>query len=140
MPRLANRIALVTGAGRGIGRGCALELARDGASLVLNDRPGSRDLAAATEEIRRLGRECIAVEADAFCRSGCEELVDRAVAAFGRIDILVSNPALSHRSPFLEYDPATFERVVQATLVAGFHTSQLVAQHMVARGRRGKII
>ncbi|MBI2825519.1 MAG: SDR family oxidoreductase [Planctomycetia bacterium] len=140
MTRLADRIALVTGAGRGIGRGCAIELARDGADVVLNDRPGSADLAAAADEIRSFGGKCEIAAADVFCRSGCEELVHRAAAAFGRIDILVSNPALGHRSPFLEYDPATFERVVQATLVAGFHASQLVARHMVARGGRGKIV
>ena len=53
--KLAGKTALVTGAGRGIGKGCALELAREGADIVLNDRPGSRDLAVAAEEIRSLG-------------------------------------------------------------------------------------
>ena len=57
--RLAGKTALVTGAGRGIGQGCALELAREGANLVINDRPDSPDLAATAAEIRALGRDCV---------------------------------------------------------------------------------
>ena len=63
-----------------------------------------------------------------------------AVAALGRIDIFVSNPAYIHRSPFLEYDPVAFEKVIQGTLEGGFHMSQLVARHMVERGGGGKIV
>lgn len=137
---LAGKVALVTGAGRGIGQGCAWELARAGADLIINDRPGSPDLAAAAEEIRRLGRSCVTLEADVFSRAGCEELLSRAVAAAGRIDILVSNPAFSKRGAFLEYDPAVFERVVQGTLTAGFHMAQLVARQMVAQGAGGKLV
>lgn len=137
--KLQGKLALVTGAGRGIGRGCALELAREGADLVINDRPGSPDLAAAAEEIRSLGRRCTAIEADVFSRSGCESLVAQA-AAIAPIDILVSNPAFSRRAGFLEYDPDVFERVLRGALTSGFHMSQLVARQMVAGGRRGKIV
>lgn len=134
--KLAGKIALVTGAGRGIGRGCALELARAGADVVVNDRPGSPDVAATAEEIRALGRRAWPVEADVFHRAGCEALVSQALAAGGRIDTLISNPALNVRADFLELDPALFEKIVQGTLAGGFHMSQLVARHMVAR--RGK--
>ena len=65
---LTGKTALVTGAGRGIGRGCALELARAGADLIVNDRPGSPDLAQTAKEIVALGRKCTAIEADAFSR------------------------------------------------------------------------
>ena len=95
--KLENKIAVVTGGGRGIGKGCALELARNGADIVLNDRPGSPDLATAAEEIRALGRRCEAVESDALSRSGCEQLLTAALGAFDRVDILVSNPACSVR-------------------------------------------
>ena len=107
--RLAGKLALVTGAGRGIGKGCAVELAREGADVVLNDRPGSPDLQATTEEIVALGRQVTAIEADVFSRCGCETLVRAAIAAVGRIDILVHNPARSMRSSFLEYDPDSFQ-------------------------------
>lgn len=137
---LAGKIAIVTGAGRGIGKGCALELARRGADLVLNDRPGSLDLALAESETRSLGRSVVAIEADVFARAGCEELVRQAIARFGRVDLLVSNPAWSRRAAFLDYDPVDFERTIAATLSSGFHLAQLVARQMVARGGGGKIV
>ena len=138
--KMQGKIALVTGGGRGIGKGCALELARQGADLCLNDRPGSADLAATAEEIRALGRRCATVEADAFARAGCEDLVARALDAFGRIDILISNPARSINHAFIDFPPEDFEETLKGTLVAGFHVSQLVARHMVARGEGGKIV
>jgi len=135
-----KKIALVTGAGRGIGKGCALELARAGADLVINDRPECLDLAATADEIRALGRECTVVASDVFSREGCESLVSQAVDSVGRIDILVSNPARNVRCSFLEYDPKLFESIIADTLVSGFHMGQLVARHMVERNVKGKII
>ena len=117
--RLEGKRALVTGAGRGIGRGCALELARDGADLVINDRPGSPDLEATANDIRALGRDCQVIEADVFSREGCEEVVSEV----GSLDILVSNPAFSRRERFLDYDPEVFEKTIQGTLLSGFHMS-----------------
>lgn len=137
---LTGKIALVTGAGRGIGKGCAMQLARRGADIVINDRSGSLDLEATAAEIRALGRTCHAIEADVFSRSGCERLLTAALEAHPRIDILVSNPAYSHRAPFLDYSPDDFEKTINGTLTSGFHMSQLVARHMVARGGGGKIV
>jgi glucose 1-dehydrogenase len=138
--RHAGKTALVTGAGRGIGKGCAIELARQGADLVINDRPGSPDLAQTADEIRKLGRLCTPIEADVFHRPGCEELVARTLEAVVRLDILVSNPSCNQRGRFLDYDPTDFEWIIQGVLVSGFHVSQLVARHMVERGTRGKIL
>jgi len=137
---VSGKIALVTGAGRGIGKGCAMELARHGADLVINDRPGSPDLEAAAQEIRSLGRTCHTIEGDAFSRSGCEQIVSTALQTVGRIDILVSNPAFSRRSFFLDCPPELLEQTLQGTLAGGFHMSQLVARHMVERGGGGKIV
>jgi len=137
---LRGKTAIVTGAGRGIGKGCALELARAGANVVINDRCGSPDLATTEQDIRQLGRDCEAVEADVFSRAGCESLVSAALKAASRIDILISNPALGMRCDFLDYKPEDFERVIAATLVSGFHISQLVARHMVEHGDGGKIV
>ena len=102
MTDLSGKVALVTGAGRGIGKGIALQLARSGADLVINDRPGSPDLNLSGEEIRALGRTCHTIEGDIFTRSGCERLVQSAIELAGRIDILISNPAYSRRGTFLE--------------------------------------
>jgi glucose 1-dehydrogenase len=138
--KLPGKMALVTGAARGIGRGCALELARAGADVAVNDRERTEQAEAVVAEIRALGRRCALVEGDVFHRPSCEQVVARAIEALGRIDILVSNPALNRRADFLDYDPETFARVIDGTLTGGFQMAQLAARHMVARGGGGKIV
>jgi glucose 1-dehydrogenase len=138
--KLLGKKGFVTGAARGIGRGCALELARAGADVAINDRAHSELAESAAAEIRALGRQAFVVTGDVFERSSCERVVAAALEALGRIDILVSNPARNDRAYFLEYDPVMFEKVIQGVLVGGFHMSQLVARHMVQRGGGGKIV
>ena len=137
---LSGKTALVTGAGRGIGKGCALEIAKAGADVVINDRPGSPDLESTAQEIRALGRQCTVIAADVFSREGCVQLVEEAVRQTSGIDLLVSNPAFSRRQAFLDCPPELFEKTLNGTLASGFHISQLVANHFVDRGTRGKIV
>ncbi len=138
--KLKGKVAIVTGAGQGIGLGCALELAREGADIVLNDRPGSTCLAGGANEVRALGVKCFPIEADAFSREGCEQIVAVAKQEAGDIDILVSVPAFNRRNSFLEYDPADFEAILNTALMGGFHISQLVARYLVEREKPGKIV
>ncbi len=137
---LEGKVALVTGGGRGIGKGCALELAKAGATLIVNDRPGSPDLEATVREIAELGGMCTGIEGDVFHREGCEAVAAEAWERYGGIDLFVSNPAFSRRSAFLEFDPQVFEQVIQGTLIGGFHMSQLIARRMVERGEGGKMV
>jgi glucose 1-dehydrogenase len=138
--KLLGKTALVTGAGRGIGRGCALELARAGANIAINDREHSEQTQAVVAEIQALGRNAIFVEGSAFHRPSCEDIVSRTITAFGSINIFISNPAFQRRADFLDFDPDTFAKVIEGTLAGGFHMSQLVARHMVERGNGGKIL
>lgn len=138
--KLAGRIALVTGAARGIGKGCALALAAAGADIALNDREPNDDTERTLAEILALGRRAVLVAGDAFARSSCHDIATRAAAELGPIDILVSNPAFSRRGEYLDYDPDLFDKTLQGTLTAGFHMSQFVARQMVERGSRGKIL
>jgi glucose 1-dehydrogenase len=138
--RLSGKRALVTGAARGIGRGCALELARAGADVIVNDRERTPAAEAVVAELQALGRQAALVEGDAFAHASCAEIVRRALAAFGRIDILISNPAYSRRVDFLDYPIETFQKVLEGTLAGGFSMSQQVARHMVERGGGGKIV
>ena len=137
---LTGKQALVTGAGRGIGKGIALELARHGADIVLNSRPGSPHLETSAEEIRALGRNCTAIGADVFSRTECESLVAQAINSNGRIDILVSNPATGERCDFLDIDANDFEYIINGSLCSDFHISQIVARQMVQQGNGGKIV
>jgi glucose 1-dehydrogenase len=138
--KLSGRTALVTGAARGIGRGCAIELARDGADLAINDLKSSPETDSLLAEIKALGRSAILIPGDVFDRASCETIVEQAIKTLGHLDILVSNPAFSRRGDFLDYNPELFDKVIKGTLTAGFHMSQLVARHMVSRGHGGKII
>ena len=138
--KLLGKTALVTGAARGIGRGCAIELARAGADVALNDRLCDSQAEAVLSEIQVLGRRAVLVEGSVFDRTSCESIVDQTIKLLDRIDIFVSNPALQRRADFLDFDPDTFGKVIEGTLTGGFHMSQLVARHMVSRGGRGKII
>ncbi len=137
---LSGKIALVTGGARGIGKGCALELARAGADLAINDLKRTPDAEQTIEEIRSLGRKGVLIDGDAFQQPSCADIVERTLQEFGRIDILISNPAFSRRGEFLTYDPALFDKTLQGTLAGGFYMSQLVARHMVSRGGHGKIV
>lgn len=138
--KLQGKVALVTGAAGGIGQGCAVELARCGADVVVNGRPGGTSLSTTCQQIESLGRKATPIEANAFQRSDCEQMISQTLSVAGRIDILVSNPANGHRCEFLDFDPDEFERNIKGTLTAGFHMAQLVARHMVERGEGGKII
>jgi glucose 1-dehydrogenase len=137
---LQGKTALVTGGGRGIGKGCALEFARAGADVVVNDRPGSPDLAETVEQLRSMGVRAEGIEANVFEYEGCEEVCRRAIEFHGRIDILTSNPAFSSLRNVLDYKQGEFEQIIAATLTSGFHMSRLVATTMVKRGRGGKIL
>jgi glucose 1-dehydrogenase len=138
--KLAGRNALVTGAARGIGRGCALALAREGANLAINDRERSSESQAVVAEIQALGRKAVVIEGDAFARESCKQIVARAIEELGSLDVLISNPAFSRRGDFLDYEPELFEKTLQGTLLGGFHTSQFVARHLVERNAGGKIL
>lgn len=137
---LTGKFALVTGGARGIGKGCVLELARAGADVAINDRERSPDALQTVAEVEALGRKAVVVEGDAFQQATCAAIMQRTLDAFGRLDILISNPAFSRRGTFLDYDPELFDKSIQGTLSGGFYMSQLAAKHMVSRGGRGKMV
>lgn len=138
--KLKGKVAIVTGAARGIGLGCAEELAKEGANIVLSDRPGSEELPDALDRVKSLNQQSLSIEADAFTRDGCESVLDAAIAEFGTVDILVHVPAFNRRADFLDYPPENFQAILDTALMGAFHMSQLVCQHLAEREKPGKIV
>ena len=95
MNRLEGKVAVITGSGRGIGRGIALCLAAEGADIVINDLPERAEAEATVQEIRAMGRQASFLPADVSDRSAMENLMAEVVKQFGRIDIAVANAAIS---------------------------------------------
>jgi NAD(P)-dependent dehydrogenase (short-subunit alcohol dehydrogenase family) len=139
---LAGRTAIVTGAGRGIGRATALELARMGAAVVVNDlgttiEGTGRDANIAgvvVAEIEAAGGRAMASGASVTDFAGVERMVAEAVDRFGSVDVLINNAGASASAPIWEMDPDVFERVSASHAKGTFNTIRCVAPHMRARG------
>jgi glucose 1-dehydrogenase len=137
---LAGKVALVTGANRGIGRGCALELARAGADVAVNYRSHAEEAGEVAAAVRALGRRAIVIQADVSDRAADEAMVERTAAELGRLDILVANAALSIRKPFLELSESDAVATFATTFWGAFHCAQFAAREMVRRGEGGAIV
>lgn len=136
---LVGKMALVTGASRGIGRAVAAGLAREGADVAVayvRDQAGAETTA---EAVRAAGRRALVVQADVAVRAQVESMVEKVLAEFGRIDILVANAGMLTRTPFLELTDDEWQRVIGTNLTGPFIVGQLVARQMVKQGG-GKIV
>jgi NAD(P)-dependent dehydrogenase (short-subunit alcohol dehydrogenase family) len=138
MGKLDNKVALVTGAARGIGREIALTLAREGADIVANalNAPNLETLAT---EIGQMGRRVKTVTADISLKVDVDRMVVTAIEAFGRIDILVCNAGITRFAPFLEMTEEDWDAVIAVDLKGTFLCGQAVGKHMVTR-KYGKIV
>ncbi len=137
---LKGKVAVVTGAARGIGRGIALTLAGEGARVAVNYVNRADAAEEAVRLIRGAGGEALAIRADVGIYSEAERLVAETLQRFGRIDILVNNAGIVSRKPILEVPLEEWDRVVHTNFYGCFHCSRLVGRHMVERGGGGKII
>lgn len=135
---LTGRIALVTGASRGLGRGFALALARAGADVAVTSR--QRDsLREVVQEIEQLGRRCLPVELDVRVIESIRAAVDAVEAHFGRIDVLVNNAGCNVRKPALDVTGDDWKLILDTNLRGSFFVAQAAARSMIARGT-GRII
>ena len=136
MKELHEKVALVTGASRGLGRALALAFAREGARLAICAR-GSADLEATAEACRKLGAEVLAVRADVASPTDRERLVTLTLDRFGRVDILVNNASTLGPTPLpllADTDPAAFEEVIRVNLTAPFLLARALVGGMLLRG------
>jgi 3-oxoacyl-[acyl-carrier protein] reductase len=131
---LAGRVAIVTGAGRNIGRGIALALADGGAAVVVNARSNSQEAEAVAGEIERSGGKALAVTADVADAAAVEKMVAAAAGKFGRIDILVNNAAVRVEQAFEEMTLAQWRAVTSIILDGAFNCVQACLPHLKRSG------
>ena len=137
--KFTGKIAIVTGAARGIGRACARRFAQDGARVMLADI----DAAALHDTVKVLAAEGFDVAGqvtDVTMRAEVETLVAATVARFGGIDIMVNNAGIARVQPFLSVTEADFDAVIGVNLKGAFFGVQVAAEAMIAAGTRGVII
>jgi NAD(P)-dependent dehydrogenase (short-subunit alcohol dehydrogenase family) len=138
---LAGRTALITGAARGIGRGCAIALAQAGADLALGFLDaGSADARSLVAAVESLGRRAVPLQMDVTRRDQITSATAAALSALGRIDVLVNNAGIGPPNPAESVTEADFDRTVGVNLKGTFFVSQEVGAAMIRDGRGGRII
>ncbi|MBA7621990.1 3-oxoacyl-[acyl-carrier-protein] reductase FabG [subsurface metagenome] len=133
---LSGKVAIVTGSARGIGREIALRLAEAGANIVISDIADAEPVA---EEVKKMGRQSLAVMTDVTSASDVAGLVEKAIEKFGRIDILVNNAGIARDQLLMRMSDEDWEAVLNVNLKSVFLCTRAVLRHMVKQ-RWGRII
>lgn len=137
--RLTGKTAIITGAGRGIGKAIAIRLALEGAGVAIADlnMEAAEETAAA---IRKLGYRALAVSVDLSSVDRIQPMIEQVVQTFGRLDIMVNNAGLVQIKPFLEVTEEEWDRVIDVNMKGTYFCLQAAAKQMVAQGKGGRII
>jgi 2-deoxy-D-gluconate 3-dehydrogenase len=135
--KLDGKVAIITGAARGLGQGMAVGLAEAGADIALVD---ILDMAESKAKIEALGRKCIAVTADLSKKESVDTIVNATVEQLGGIDILFNNAGIIRRAPITEFAEKDWDDVMDINIRTLFFLSQAVGKQMIEQGRGGKIV
>ena len=137
---LTNKVAIVTGGNSGIGKAIVLELARQGANVVVDyvSHPEAAD--EVERQVAALGERSIGVDADVSKVADLERLIGAAVKAFGRLDIMVNNAGIETRTSVLDTTEEQYEKVLDINLKSAFFGTQIAAKQMIKQGGGGRII
>ncbi|KVV15582.1 3-ketoacyl-ACP reductase [Flavobacterium sp. TAB 87] len=135
---LKNKNALITGAGKGIGKATALALAKEGVNIILIARTQA-DLNEVAEEIKSFGVKTFAVTADVSDMESVNSAVAKALDAFDTIDILINNAGIAGFGKFLEMEPKAWEKIIQVNLMGTYYVTRAVLPNMIER-QTGDII
>lgn len=140
MKLLEGKTVLVTGGSTGIGRAAAIGAAEAGADVAINYHSRDEDAAAVVAAIEARGRLGLAVKGDVAEPATATDFVARAVAAFGKVDVMVSNAGICPFHAFLDMPVETVQRTMQVNLLGGYFMCQAAANQMVAQGHGGAIV
>jgi NAD(P)-dependent dehydrogenase (short-subunit alcohol dehydrogenase family) len=138
--KLRNKVAIITGASQGIGKGIAEVFAGEGADVAVNHVGSCQNASAVAEWVRSQGRRALAVEADVRERSQVEAMFDRVEKDLGPVDILVNNAGIETIAPFLELTDEQWSDVVNINLRGEWLCAQVFCRRAVAAGRGGSIV
>lgn len=139
-PSLANKVAIVTGSRRGIGKAIALAFAEAGSNVIVsNSKLDDGELERVAEDIRKLGQRSLAVQADVRCKADVDNLVQKAVDEFSHVDILVNNAGIPIRDWLLELNEEDWDAVIDTNLKGCYLCCQAVGKIMVNQ-KRGNMI
>ena len=133
--KLEGKIALITGGSRGIGAAIAKRLAADGANVAITYTKGAEAAAAVVKEIERAGGKAIAIQADAADADACKAAVEKTVATFGQLDVLVNNAGTAIPKTFEETTLEELDRVIDINLRGVFVATQAALKHLKSGGR-----
>src|SRR5512144_1877603 len=137
---LKGKVAIVTGGNSGIGKAVALELARQGANIVIDYVVHPEATEEEEKQIIAMGDQALGVKADVSKVADLQNLIDAAVKAFGRVDIMVNNAGIETRTSVLDTTEAQYEKVLAVNLKSAFFGTQLAAMQMIKQGVGGCII
>lgn len=136
---LENKIALVTGAGRGIGREIALSLAKEGATVIVNYNGSKERAEAVVEEILAAGGSAESFQCDVADNEACEAMVKAVIEKYKRVDILVNNAGVTRDNLLMKMSEEDFDMVINTNLKGAFHTIRHLSRYLLKQ-RSGKII
>ena len=139
MGRLEGKVAVVTGGGRGIGRGVCLAYAREGANVVVNYASRDQPAQEVVEMIKKTGRKAVAVKANVAVKADAEKIVQMAIDAFGKLDILVNNAGVSKANMLYKMTEEQWDEVIDIHLKGPFLCIQAASKYMMEK-KYGKII
>jgi glucose 1-dehydrogenase len=137
---LKDKVAIVTGGNSGIGQAIVLELARRGASIVIDYIAHPEAIDALARQIAKLGGQSMGVDADVSKLPDLKKLIGAAVTRFGRLDIMVNNAGIETRTSILDTSEDQYDKVLAINLKAAFFGTQLAAKQMIKQGGGGRII
>jgi glucose 1-dehydrogenase len=137
---LKDKVAIVTGGNSGIGMAIVLELARQGANIVIDYVAHPEATSALEKQVAALGDRVIGVKADVSQVAELQNLIAAAVSEFGRVDIMVNNAGIETRTSILDTTEEQYEKVLSINLKSAFFGTQLAAQQMIRQGDGGRII